>query len=251
MGGGASIVEKSDKAFSITESSRICIVGAGPAGIHMASMLNKMGCKGVVVMEKSEQNDQFGKTHSYKLDATGDVPHEMGTCYLASSYKTIRDLLKAYVGDDATIQPGGGVGGKYGDLHMPCPQLSAEKNKVALTSTEWLMSTTEKENLQEDLFALPDQFQMFPYMVDVIKYRLLHTSLLGKYDSHTLPPKPSEDKLSELTCTYRELMEKHGLKEILDLSAVGFGSYGFGYDVPAYYGLVFVTPEDVESMILR
>merc|ERR1719326_939471 len=37
-------------------------------------------------------------------------------------------------------------------------------------------------------------------------------------------------------------MEEHGLGALLDLFCVGYGSYGFNFDVPALYGLWFVSP---------
>ena len=85
-----SIKKKIKKMFNPTHSnakflgkkwnkkSRIIIVGAGPAGINMASMLINNGYKNVSILEKDERYG--GKTYTI-VDDNG-IPHEMGTCYM-------------------------------------------------------------------------------------------------------------------------------------------------------------------------
>ena len=234
----------------ISRNSRIVIVGAGPAGVHMASRLSKMGFSNTKVLERNPEGS-FGKSHTYKHVETGDIPHEMGTCYLSASYKEIPKLFERYVGPDALIQPGGGPKGSFGTMHCRGPKLDMEKGMVTVTTDEWLYANLERENFAKQLWILPDKLQAVAFVADTIKYTNLHRSLLGAYDYHGLPPKPTPDNLEKMNKTYRELMEENGLEGILDLTVVGFGSYGFGYDVPALYGLWFVTPPALQSMIKR
>ena len=63
---------------------------AGPAGVHMASLLKKAGVENVVVLERLHRIG--GK--SYTVVDNDGVPHEMGTCYLHSGYGPIKDLIK-------------------------------------------------------------------------------------------------------------------------------------------------------------
>ena len=56
------------------KNSRIAIVGAGPAGIHMAVELKKKGIQNLSIFEK---NDRIGgKTYSLVQKGVG---HELGT----------------------------------------------------------------------------------------------------------------------------------------------------------------------------
>ena len=93
-----------------------------------------------MVLEKSKKDGHFGKTHSHTIEGgphfagifqtnpalvsrlptgadvgfsivlshaeTGDIPHEMGTCYLSWSYEHVRALFAHYVGKEALIVPG-------------------------------------------------------------------------------------------------------------------------------------------------
>jgi hypothetical protein len=216
----------------------------------MASRLSRGGFRRVTVLERRPDDGTFGKTHTFFHEETKDVPHEMGTCYLSASYKHIRSLLSEYVGDDATIEPGGGRDGPFGEIHLPAPRLNAEKAYETTTSDEWLYAHREKVFLSEKLWAIaPDKLQAVGFLLDVKKYRDLHKSLLGTYDYHGLPPQPGPGSLARLDVTFRELLVANKLEALLDLCCIGFGSYGLGYDVPALYGLWFVTPEAVESYV--
>lgn len=231
-------------------NARVVIVGGGPAGIHMASRLHRRGFENVIVLEKGEAG-AFGKTHTLLIDETGDTPHEMGTCYLSWSYKTIRQLIAEYLGEGSTIDPGGEL---FSGLSIVAPRTDALKGAIPTThsSEDWLYAHSEATRLPDwegQWDFIPDKLQALPFLVDVIKYRKLHESLLGKYDYHGLPPKPGTESLAKLNCTFEELMTKNGLKALLDLTCVGFGSYGFSYNVPALYGLWFVTPTAVESYL--
>jgi len=86
------------------------------------------------------------------------------------------------------------------------------------------------------------------FAADVIRYSLLHESVFGKYDYHGLPPMPAD--LRTLKGTFAEFMKANKMETILDLTVVGFGSYGFGYDIPALYGLWFCTPTALEELLL-
>lgn len=174
----------------------------------------------------------------------------MGTCYLSYSYKNTRRLFKEYVGEDALIEPGGGPTEAHGKLLLPAPRLQASHGNTILTSDEWIYATREENKLPSAMWDIvPDRFQAVGLYLDVHKYRALHESLLGIYDYHGLPPRPSPETMRRLNITFRDLLLMHGLKPLLDLCCIGFGSYGYGYDVPAIYGLWFVTPIAVEAFL--
>lgn len=56
---------------------RIVIVGAGPAGIHMACQLIRLGYKNVVILEKDKfERGVYGKTYTHFDEESGDCPLE-------------------------------------------------------------------------------------------------------------------------------------------------------------------------------
>ena len=92
------------------KSDRIAIVGAGPAGVHMASRLKQMGYTKTVLFERSDRVG--GKSLTLYLNDTGEciqqkdktgqmdtkscVAHDMGTCFLHNGYHSIVDLVNEY-----------------------------------------------------------------------------------------------------------------------------------------------------------
>jgi len=248
--------QNSLKIRPFEKESRICIVGGGPSAIHMASMLTHLGFVNIVILEKnSKMKGRFGKTWTAYLKETGTTPHEMGTCYLSWSYRHTRRLLRHYLGPHILVNPGVDKSGaeRFGRLHLPAPELNKQKGYKVLTADQWLFSSMEKTRLPKGLWDwTPIKLQGIFFRVDVQRYRELHESILGLYDYHGLPPEPKDEAAMKLLdMTFRELMLQHSLKDLLDLCCIGFGSYGLGYNIPALYGLWFVTPVAVEAYIAQ
>lgn len=77
------------------KDSSICIIGAGQAGIHMASLLMRAGFRNVVVMECNAQDSAIGKLVSIR-DDDYDVVHDLGSAYIHPNYKAFFHLLEQY-----------------------------------------------------------------------------------------------------------------------------------------------------------
>jgi len=78
-------------------NDKIAIIGAGPAGIHMALLLKEKGFTNVQVLEKTSRLG--GKSQS--IEYRGTV-HDIGTVYLSKDYQIIKDLSQKYVPNDST-----------------------------------------------------------------------------------------------------------------------------------------------------
>ena len=64
-----------------SKDDRVCVVGAGPSGVHMAMRLKKLGYQDVVIFEKS--NRVGGKSYDVKYRG---VYYPMGTIFAEPSY---------------------------------------------------------------------------------------------------------------------------------------------------------------------
>jgi phytoene dehydrogenase-like protein len=70
-------------------SPRIGIVGAGPGGLSLARLLTERGIDDVTVIERSPRVG--GKSLTVRHQGIG---HELGTCYVADGYTTVRAWMK-------------------------------------------------------------------------------------------------------------------------------------------------------------
>jgi predicted NAD/FAD-dependent oxidoreductase len=71
-------------------SPRIGIVGAGPGGLSLAKLLTERGFADVTVLERGAHVG--GKSSTYHYEGLG---HEMGTCYVADGYTTVKKWMEA------------------------------------------------------------------------------------------------------------------------------------------------------------
>lgn len=226
------------------KTSKICVIGAGPAGIHMASLLKKSGIKNVAVLERSHRIG--GKSHTV-TDVDG-VPHEMGTCYLHSGYGPIKDLIKEYGAgktrplsdsDDNRDVLGADLADIDGDGHP---------DHVAVDFGDWVFSATEKQTLPKLLHWLPDKLQAVAIFGAIKRYTNIHERIFGRY-AFSLPPEPND--LSEISMTFLEFLKKHNLEALIPMLVYSQSVQGYGLlrEVPALYGLMWNTPLIVNEVI--
>jgi pyruvate/2-oxoglutarate dehydrogenase complex dihydrolipoamide dehydrogenase (E3) component len=95
-------IDPSQKVRLNKATSRVVIIGAGPAGLHMAAELQKRGVQNVTVLERSARS--AGKVET--RPSNGAI-HEMGACWLATSYSYVREAIREY--DVETREKGAGT----------------------------------------------------------------------------------------------------------------------------------------------
>lgn len=99
--------------------TRICVVGAGPAGLTMAKELFRHGFTNVTIIEASDRVG--GQSHSENIDGT---IVDRGTCYVHQGYKRVKQMCREYGipivhhGQAAIVTPEGAPSSK-GPSHMP------------------------------------------------------------------------------------------------------------------------------------
>lgn len=213
--------ENSSINWKENKSSRIVIIGAGPAGIHMASLLKKQGFTDVTILERNDKftqsDDQTwnerGKSVTIK-DKEYNCVHEMGTCYTHPKYDEIRKLLKEYDPDNIEIP----YASSEKEIVVPSREYAGSivnkfKDKKlrleSLTWSEWVESEVEKLTIPQILQWLPDTLSNVPLLVAAKKYIKLHKEIFGDYDDENrlnghyqsdsiqFPPKPNLDLINK------------------------------------------------------
>ena len=100
--GGAEKGEEWPKIVGPKKAGRVCVVGAGPAGIHMALRLKQKGYSKVNILEKT-----FRVGGKCRDIVHGGVPNPQGAIFAASSYfENLIPLAKRFgVGELVKIPP--------------------------------------------------------------------------------------------------------------------------------------------------
>ena len=221
-----------------TRDQRIAVIGAGPAGVHMASQLKRRGYRDVTVLEKTGRIG--GKAYTRVIDG---IPYELGTCFLHNGYHRINDLVKEYglrkniapegravfldaaTDDTASLEFGKFVDGAvYHGWQERRPQW------------KWLPESLVKTSLLEAIWHY-----------DRLYKRLFETSELP----YAMPIRLSAEVLEQIDMTFLELLQQNGLDALVGLLKIAQAAQGYGYleDIPAYYGLCWITPELLNGLV--
>lgn len=210
-------------------NDKIAIVGAGPAGIHMAYLLKKNGFKNINVYEKS------GRIGGKSLTVTHrNTLHEMGTCYTNPDYKNNAiALAKEY--------------GLWEPVDIPSANVWLDPMKRPLTPTAYstyvigeimkILRTTNKSRAQTELFKA------------MIGYCELHRKMFGKYKGD-LMRQPYQQTMSTLQCSFETFLMRNNLQVLKPVFIAAHTIQGYGHlnEISALYGLMWNTPSYVQAL---
>eukprot|EP01084_Bolivina_argentea_P062230 113781_1 len=262
------------KNWTNNKNATIAIIGAGPSGIHMASLLLKKGYKNVTIFEKNAQyaeneNDTWnerGKSVTIRDDEFNCV-HEMGTCYLSPKYDEIEKLLQQYDPENTLIpynkterrlavpkQPKNtkeNILSKFNknDEKTNDKKYKTNKEYKLLTWSEWADSEQEMLIIPEILQWLPDKLSALSAFAAAKKYIDLHAEIFGDYqdddringhyfsDSLQFPPKPKN--MEDINMTFLQWILQNNLEAIIPnfIYSQSIQGYGILDELPALYGL--------------
>lgn len=226
------------------KKDHILVIGAGPAGLHMAFKLRERAYKNITIVDG---NDRIGGM-SDTIHANG-LPHEMGTCYLHPGYSEIKRLLRV---TQATreVKPGG----KHGDRDIYSPLLNqyvkSKKASKPLEIGDWLEAEIERMILPSWLRILPNALEKIPLILAIKRYQAIHRKVFGDY-SYSLPPRPNSKHWKRINKTFGQFLEDEKLIPLdpfFRLSSTVMG-YGLLHTVPAYYGMMWNTPALLEAFV--
>ena len=197
--------------------TKIGIIGGGPAGVHMASKLQQKGYQNVTIVEKSPRIGGIAETFYYRQS---EIPLSVVIWHLDYKY-TLVPLLEHY-----------GLLKSNDDDFCPNPQLftwPANNDSIPAFNT----FEDQAKEVESVLNALT-------------RYNDLHEELFGAYNhGYGLMERPNDRTLAKIgNGSFHTFLQDNNL---LDLQFVAkmfltFPGYGTLKEIPAIYGLIWVTP---------
>ncbi len=221
----------------IEKHHNIAVIGAGPAGIHMASLLKKRGYTHVTVLEKTDRVG--GKSFTYLKEG---VPYEIGTCFLHNGYHHIKALVSEY------------------GLRKDIPP---EGRAIFLDDTDKSTSLEFGEFVTKSIYDdwqqqhprwkwLPASLVKLRLLGTILKYNRLYKKLFGTSTlPYSVPLHLSAEVLAQIDMTFIDFLHQNKLAPMIGLLRIMQAAQGYGYleNIPAYYGLCWVTPEFLLGLV--
>jgi len=219
----------------------IGIVGAGPAGLIMAVRLKRMGYTNIELIEAN--NRYGGKSVSLtKSTPSGDIVCELGTCYLSSDYdpfiKDFKEYIEAQIPVPSTVDR---------DFVTDDPRLLREGIKKIDTFDNYAIAV----GMEEEHAPGWKNLTRVEVLYDFYQYSLLHERIFK--DQVPFPRyQPEEFKGAFGTQTFLEFLQANGFSSIIGILTYSYQAQGYGTlaTIPAFYGLIWITPTLLHHMFI-
>jgi hypothetical protein len=245
-------VDSAEQALPKNLNAPIVILGAGVSGLLFAVRLKRLGYKNIEILESTDR--YRGKTHTFIED--GPYPSgsnektvcELGTCYLSPAYYHMIDELKEFLEGNEQIDFANnqdsqdsqdnfrGIVTKGAFPNLPVPAIIPYPNYIILKAINLL-------GLPQD--SNPELVQK-RIAFDLIKYCILHWEIMGA--QKPMPPKPPTALLEK---TFYEFLEENKMLSLVGMMEYIYSVQGYGVmtKIPAYYGLIWITPIVIQSIL--
>ena len=199
--------------MAIEAGSRICIVGAGPAGLATAHRLRHEGYTHVTVLEKLPEVGGLCLTYEYEGRA-----FDLGANYVTSAYTRIR-AMAAEVGASMYIE----------------------------AEASFFDTTTHR--YQSIRQTAQGSTSFFRFGLDCLRYLRKRRAL----DRHLPASGYGEiDSQPDLLCSFGEWLDAEGLAELRTLFEIPITLMGYGDldEIPAPYALTYMSVRTVIDLII-
>eukprot|EP01084_Bolivina_argentea_P073699 133730_1 len=235
----------------IRQKSKVVIVGGGPAGVHMYSLLVKSGWKrdNIIILEKS--NRIGGKAYTVKDQGDLGLVHEMGTCYAHPDYHVIFDLIKEYDPDNEI--KGVPTRGMFGTNMNDDPD---EKTQKHVDFSKWLLAESEDLGVPKAFHWLNDSITGGLAFLDAARrYCVIWEEIFGKQikrKRYGMPPRPLDAKqLARINYSFLQFIENEKCCALIPFFIYSQTVQGYGVldKIPAYYGLYWNNPQLVMAPV--
>lgn len=240
------------KALPANKAARIAILGAGVSGLLFSVKLKNLGYTNIELLESTDRYG--GKTHTIKRD--GPYPPgyfeptycELGTCYMSPAYDPmVADLQKYLVGNNRITFGQGNDGFR---AIVTRDQLPPDfKAPLVMGYNEYCLRKAEAElGLTPGWFD--DKETKADLLIELGKYIVLHKWIFG--DGFPMPSTPPQEFLKEHSSkTFIEFLRYHKMDCLIGILQYGYEVQGYGTlsTIPAFYGLIWITPAIIETII--
>ncbi|XP_033760783.1 polyenoic fatty acid isomerase-like [Pecten maximus] len=212
-----------------SSDSRIAILGADPAGVHMAYKLKKRGFTNVVILEPGDQVGGKSLTVHHR-----GVRHELGNGHFRVENGDILSIIDDF---------------RMGPIH-PLGSFSVWPNSGRPDNIlhYLLIDATQTQNVSDPVLVLN-------LLSDAImRYITIHREIFGDYQG-VLMRRPRTNDMWLVNGTIEDFLTRNGLTILETLFRVLYTAEGYGYldKSAALYGLMSVTPKRllrfIESMV--
>ncbi|KAI0559202.1 Amine oxidase [Gracilaria domingensis] len=220
-----------DTPYIPTPNDKIAIVGAGPAGLHMAYLLVEAGFTNITILESTER--AAGKSYTNYTLQPGTA-HEFGTCYtIPYKYQELRRCAKNMNYDlqevplpERTIKTGYGSGASMSQMQY----LVSSK----IQKPEFQQIENETVRFLAALAAVS---------VDMARYVVTYEVLFRKSNMENL--------MKALSISFETFLKQNGFEDLIPLLSLANTGQGYGYvsQVPAFYGLWWNDSHLMEGFI--
>lgn len=199
--------------MSVTKTDRICVVGAGPAGLSTAHRLRQSGYEHVTVLEKQPLVGGLCITYEFEGKA-----FDLGANYVTSAYKRVRSLAKE-VGAELYTETDASFFDRTTDRYQSILKTAQGDNGLFSFGWKCLRYLMKRRRLNSVL--RPDGY--------------------GEIHEH-----PS------LLCTFEEWLEAQGLADLSTLFEIPITLMGYGRldEIPASYALTYMRVRTVLDLMI-
>lgn len=241
----------SEKALPANKTAPIAIIGAGVSGLLMAVKLKRLGYTNIDILESTDRYG--GKTHTIKMDGPYPPGHneptycELGTCYMSPAYAPMIQDLKMYLDGNQQISFGQGNGFRAISTKGQLPP--SFNAPPVMAYNDYALRKAEAElGLTPGYFD--DKLAQLDLLEELAKYILIHLEIFGEESPMpSTPPQEFLDKHS--SSTFIEFLRYHNLQALIGVLQYGYEVQGYGTltTIPAFYGLIWITPPTIEAII--
>ncbi|WP_414622220.1 NAD(P)-binding protein [Calothrix sp. CCY 0018] len=245
-------VGSAEKPLPIELNAPIVILGAGVSGLLFATRLKRLGYTNIEILESTDRYcGKSGKTYTitknepYPPKSPEDTVCELGTCYLSPAYDHLIEDLKEFFVDNARINFGEGepnfrgivIKGEFEEPYIPENAIISQQEYILLKAKALL-------NLDPDVAP---EVVMSKIALALAKYSVLHWKIMGSQTP--MPLNPPEELRNK---TFYEFLDENGLLSLVGMMQYIYSVQGYGVmtNIPAYYGLTWITPIVIQTILL-
>ena len=218
---------------------RVCIVGGGPAGVHLGWLLKRRRFTNVTIFERNSRlgGDVWTRERPPTAADGDNVTRELGAAFLSPDYDEVRALLTRFGQHELPLST-------RTQLEFHVPHGSGGAGEDVLNATTWaaerLARVTNSTNATQNAEAVAEALS---------RYEALHRHIFGAYEGRFPPEPETADRLALLNATGLEFLQRHELTALEPLMYQFFVLQGMGLlkTMPAYYVLKWASPASLSA----